>query len=106
MPTDNRQKAARKDCAVEIQTLGVFILTTCVQDSLMTAAHTARGSAMEAAVAWVEGEAEARLRGSLEEQSEGARRFVEGRGGQMEIIGSLLLGQTQRSSEDGRTTKR
>lgn len=58
----------------------------------MAAAHVTREGAMTAAVAWVEVEAETRLNGSLEERYEKARRHVEGQGGRMEIIVSLLFG--------------
>jgi len=79
----------------------VFILTTCVQGSLMAAAHATRESAMAAAVEWVEGDAETRLGGSLEGRYEQARRHVEGQGGQMEIIRSPILGQYNSSPSGG-----
>jgi len=91
MLTDNEQGAIGTSCATEIQTAGVFILTTCVQGSLMAAAYTTRESAMEAAVGWVEGEAETILSGSLGKRYEQAWRHVEGQGGQMEIILSLVF---------------
>ena len=95
MLTDNKQEAIGTSYATEIQTAGVFILTTCIQGSLMAAAHTTRERAMEAAVDWAEGDTETMLSGRLEERYEQARRHVEGQGGRMEIIGSPIFGPVQ-----------
>ena len=91
MLTDNEQGAIGTSCATEIQTAGVFILTTCVQGSLMAAAYTTRESAMATAVEFAQGEAETRLSGSLAERYEKARRHVEEQGGQIDIIVSPIF---------------
>jgi hypothetical protein len=91
----DEQEAVWKNPSVELHSGGVFILVTSVQGSLIAAVHTTRESAMAAAVGGVEGEAETRLSGSLEERYEKARCHVEGQGGQMEITKSLLFGQAQ-----------
>ena len=73
----------------------VYVLVTVVDDAIMAAVHATREGATTAAVEWVASEAETRLSGSLAERYEQARRFVEGRGGRMEIIGSPIFGHVQ-----------
>ena len=80
--------------------LSVFhILVTVVNASMMAASYTTRETAMATAVDWVEGEAETRLLGSPEVRYKEARRFVEGQGGQMEIIVSLIWGEIRPYSD-------
>ena len=83
------------DHAADRQADRVYVLVTVVDDAIMAAVHATRESAMAAAVDWVASEAETRLSGSLAERYEKARRFVEGRGGRMEIIGSPIFGHSQ-----------
>ncbi len=89
------QQAVGKNPAIESHLGGVYVLVTSVQGSLMAAVHTTREGAMAAAVDWVEGEAETRLSGSLDEQYEKARRYLIGQGGQMKIIVSPIFGQVR-----------
>lgn len=92
MLISDEQQAVGKNPAVVLHSGGVFILVTSVQSCLMAAAHTTRESAMAAAGEWVEGEAETRLTGSLDERYEKARQHVVGQGEQMEIILSPIFG--------------
>ena len=79
------------DKPTEIQTAGVFLLTTCVQGSLI-ASHQTREGAMAATVDWMEGEAETRPSGSLAVQYEMPRRQVGGQDGKMKLVWPPIFG--------------
>lgn len=94
METGGRQIIAIAEGQVADRQAGrVYVLVTVVDDAIMAAVHATREGAMTAAVDWVQGEAETRMDGGLDERYEKAQRHVERQGGQMEIVSSPLFSQ-------------